>query len=224
MSSDVSQQQILQFMTTEHFALASAKAAVVAETNGRAAIYLSTVSSAVVALAFIGQMSKLGGTFYWFGLAIFAPLFFLGVATFVRLYEAATESMIHARRINRIRHFYVELAPHMAPYFEHRTHDDMRDFFDELAIVPPAHRNRLWEMWEQLVSIAGAVAAINSMLAAVFVGFAVHAALAASNFVGIATGAVMFVLSVWLHVRYQQTRYQRTESRLTTMFPSPART
>ena len=47
-------EQVLQFMTTEHFTLQTAKSATVAEANGRSTLFLSTVSSAVVALAFVG--------------------------------------------------------------------------------------------------------------------------------------------------------------------------
>ena len=52
------QQQILQFMTTEHFTLQTARSATIAEANGRCALFMGSVSSAVVAVAFIGQASK----------------------------------------------------------------------------------------------------------------------------------------------------------------------
>ncbi len=78
------QDQILQFLTTEHFTLQTAKAATVAEANGRAALFLSTVSSAVVALAFIGQVSGMGQAFFVFGFVLFPSLLYLGFVTFER--------------------------------------------------------------------------------------------------------------------------------------------
>ena len=48
------------FATTEHFNLQTARVITVAESNGRASIYLAVVSSNLIALAFIGQMSRLG--------------------------------------------------------------------------------------------------------------------------------------------------------------------
>jgi hypothetical protein len=48
-------QRLLQALTTEHFTLQTARSATIMESNGRSALFLSTVSSAVVALAFIGQ-------------------------------------------------------------------------------------------------------------------------------------------------------------------------
>jgi hypothetical protein len=54
------------FATTEHFNLQSARAVTVSEANGRASISLAALSSNLIALAFIGQMSRLGAAFYAF--------------------------------------------------------------------------------------------------------------------------------------------------------------
>jgi hypothetical protein len=43
---------------TEHFVLQSKRSATIGEANGRAAIYLSTVSSALVAFGFLAQLSS----------------------------------------------------------------------------------------------------------------------------------------------------------------------
>ena len=56
--------------TTEHFSLQTARAITVSEANGRAAIYLAALSSNLIALAFIGQMSQLGVAFYSFALIL----------------------------------------------------------------------------------------------------------------------------------------------------------
>jgi hypothetical protein len=216
---DLPTQQILQFLTTEHYTLQGAKSAIVAETTGRATIYLSSVSSAVVALAFTGQASQLSNAFRMFGIALFLPLFFLGIVTFVRVYETATESMLHARRINRIRHFYVELAPTMAPYVGNHTHDDMQDFFDELAIYRPPNAGGIWRFWQQMVSIAGAIAVVNAMIAGIFFGFVAGAATSLSLAPTIAVGAAVFVVTIALHVRYLNRKYLVAEDHFQSMFP-----
>src|SRR3954453_15751375 len=54
------------FATTEHFNLQTARALPVSEANGRASIYLAALSGNLIALAFVGQMSRLGATFYAF--------------------------------------------------------------------------------------------------------------------------------------------------------------
>ena len=54
------------FATTEHFNLQTARSLTVSEANGRASIYLAALSSNLIALAFIAQVSGLGGAFHAF--------------------------------------------------------------------------------------------------------------------------------------------------------------
>jgi hypothetical protein len=78
------------FATTEHFNLQTARAITVSEANGRASIYLSALSSNLIALAFIGQMSQLGAAFYAFALILMPVLAFVGVSTFLRLVQSSS--------------------------------------------------------------------------------------------------------------------------------------
>jgi hypothetical protein len=66
------------FATTEHFNLQTARAVTVSEANGRASIYLAALSSNLIALAFIGQVSRLGVAFYAFALILLPVLAFVG--------------------------------------------------------------------------------------------------------------------------------------------------
>src|ERR1044071_5368086 len=94
------QQQLLQALTTEHFTLQTARAATIADSNGRAALYLSTVSGAVIALAFIGQVAHVGKVFFLFALALLPALVLLGVLTYLRLLQTAVKDLYYARAIN----------------------------------------------------------------------------------------------------------------------------
>lgn len=211
------QQQILQFMTTEHFTLQTAKSATVAEANGRAALFLSSVSSAVVALAFIGQVSGMGRAFFLFGLVLFPSLLFLGFVTFERAIQTAIENMVLSRGINRLRHYYLERAPEVKRYFIQSAHDDVPGALHNMGIVPSASE------WQHFVTNAGTIAVINSVLTGVFAGmlsgFASSWPLYASGGVGIAA----FVLSVLFHRRYQVRKYVEFEKRLETLFPSDSK-
>jgi hypothetical protein len=89
--------------TTEHFNLQTARAATISEANGRANIYLAALSSNLIALAFIGQMSRLGPDFYAFALLLLPVLAFVGVVTFQRLVQFSFEDIAYARRIARLR-------------------------------------------------------------------------------------------------------------------------
>ena len=205
------QEQILQFMTTEHFTLQTARAATVAEANGRSTLYLGSVSSAVVALAFIGQVSGMSGPFFLFGIVLFPSLFFLGVVTFARVHQTGLEDMIHALEISRIRHYYVEVAPEAAPYFLHSTHDDVAGFFHDMGAAPS------W--FQYFLTTSGSVAVINSVIAGVFAGMLARFALEMPAYFGAGLGIAVFSASVIAHGRYQSIRSMKVVNRLQPLFP-----
>jgi hypothetical protein len=105
------------FVTTEHFNLQTARAVTVSEANGRAAMYLAALSSTLIALAFVGQMSRLGVAFYAFALVLLPVLAFLGLVTFLRLVQSSMEDIAYAHRIGLLRDFYLRLAPELEPHF-----------------------------------------------------------------------------------------------------------
>ena len=90
--------------------------ATVSEADGRASIYLAALSSNLIALAFIGQMSRLGAAFYAFALILLPMLAFMGVVTFQRLVQSSVEDIAYAQRIARLRAFYVGIAPELDPF------------------------------------------------------------------------------------------------------------
>jgi hypothetical protein len=122
------EQQLLQALTTEHFTLQTARSATISDCNGRVALYLSTVSSAVVALAFIGQIAHTGSAFFLFALALLPALVLLGVLTYLRLVETAIEDLFYARAINRIRRHYLDLGPDVQRWFLLAGCDDPHTF------------------------------------------------------------------------------------------------
>jgi hypothetical protein len=164
--NDKNQPHIVQIMMTEHYNLQSGRSITVSDASGRSSLFLSTVSSTLIALAFIGNISHLGTAFFVFALVIFPSLLFLGLVTFERVLQSAIEDVIYARGINRIRHLYVELAPQVQDYFILSTHDDRAGTFLNLAILPS---------WLQLlVTTAGMISVINSILAGAFIGLLVY--------------------------------------------------
>jgi hypothetical protein len=63
MADTTDRQALLSTLTTEHFTLQGARASVVGETGARSSLYLSAVSSALIALVFVAQVSTIGQTF-----------------------------------------------------------------------------------------------------------------------------------------------------------------
>src|SRR5215204_2422006 len=158
-------QRLLQALTTEHFTLQTARSATIMESNGRSALFLSTVSSAVVALAFIGQIADVGQPFFLFALAVLPTLFLLGLLTYLRLAQSASEDLLYSRAINRIRRFYLDLDPAAPSWFLLGGHDDIHGATANMDLVPSSRH--------LLSHTATMVAVTTSMIGGVFVAVAV---------------------------------------------------
>ena len=152
-------------MTTEHFTLQTARAVVNAEISARLQLYMTTLSSAIIALALVGQVSgALGRAFQAFALVLLPVVYFLGAATLARLLQAAAEWRTYGQGMSRIRHWYLEVAPEMAPYFVLPATDDP---WASLAAVGIRRRNA----WQGLLATAPwIVVVVNSVLAGVVAG------------------------------------------------------
>src|SRR5215211_6577124 len=224
--SDDHRQKLLQFMTTEHSALQAGRSATIFETGARAAAFLGTVSSALVALAFVGQVSRLGTAFFASALVLLPTLFFVGLATFERALESSMEDTIYARGISRIRHFYVEMVPQAERYLVGSIHDDLattmaptRGGEAEEATAPA--RGRLNSViMGSFLTMAGAIAVVNSAIVGSFAGLLIRAVVVDSLALSVGVGIVVFLVSVFLHQRHQLARLHQTEQRLPALFPS----
>ena len=113
----MARQMALTALTTEHFVLQSARMATISEANGRSTLYLGTLSSATIAIAFIGSANELGDTFYLFALTLLPSVFLLGIFTFLRLVQTGIEDYIYGLGTVRIREFFIRLDPSAAPFF-----------------------------------------------------------------------------------------------------------
>lgn len=205
--------QSLQCLTTEHFTLQGAKNATIAESNGRTSIFLGTVSSGVVALAFIGQVTGTNEVFYAFALILLPCLFFIGVATFVRVVQTAIEDVIYTRGINRIRHYYVEVAPQIRDYFILPIYDDIAGF------RTPGSRGS--SRWQPFFSASAMIAVINSAIAAVFVGLLGFGLAELSALASIVIGVLFLILTFWPHRLYQLREGRRVAETIPVRFPTP---
>jgi hypothetical protein len=104
------------FVTTEHFTLQTARAATIAESTGRATMFLTAVSGGLVALGLVATASHVGTAFFAFGLVLLPTLSFLGLVTFERTLQSGIEDHGYARRIARVRDYYLDHAPELTQY------------------------------------------------------------------------------------------------------------
>jgi len=213
--SDEQREKMLQFMATEHSELQAGRSATIFETGGRTAVFLGTVSSTLIALAFIGQISRLGTAFFAFALVLLPTLFFLGLVTFERAMELGVEDYIYAVGMSRIRHFYVELVPQAERYFVGSIHDDF-----STTLAPTVFGMPVGLAWQSLLTVPGAIAIVNSVILGSFASLLVRAVAVESLALSVGVGIAVFVVSVLLHRRHQITRWRQIEQRLPTLFPS----
>ncbi len=150
------------FATTEHFNLQTARAATISEANGRATNYLAALSSSLIALAFIGQMSRLGPAFNAFALIVLPVLAFIGFITFERLVQLSHEDHAYAQRIARLRDFYLSVAPGLAPYVL-----VVRGVGAGSWVNGRAPRTTAWQL---TLTPAGMIAVVNSVVLAACAG------------------------------------------------------
>jgi hypothetical protein len=208
--------QVLTIMTTEHYNLQSGRAMTIADANGRASLFMGTVSTSLVALAFVGGISRsgasLGQSFYVFALVLFPSLVFLGLVTFERVLQSGTEDIIYAHGINRIRHLYQEHAPEMRPYFVLSAHDDNTSVMGNMAMRSG---------WMQIfLSTAGMIAVITSILVGAFVGLLLAALFNLPLGATVGAGVAACLVSVALLQRYQWQAWGRSSAALSVRFPS----
>ena len=187
----------MTFATTEHFNLQTARAATVSEANGRATIYLAALSSGLIALAFIGQMSRLGPAFDAFALIVLPVLAFIGVVTFERLVQLSLEDIAYAQRIGRLRVFYIDVAPDLVSYLL-----VVRGVSAQASMNGAAPRPTGWQL---TLTTAGMVAVVNSVVLGSCTGLLLRTldvrSLAAILFAGATVGAA--ALSIHRHHQCQ---------------------
>jgi hypothetical protein len=185
------------FATTEHFNLQTARAITVSEANGRAGAYLAALSTNLIALAFIGQMSRLGTAFYAFALILLPVMAFVGLVTFLRLVQSSIEDIAYAHRIGRLREFYVRLSPELEPYVL-IVHGSDRSAASRGGEEPEP------TAWQLTLTAAGMVAVVNSVVVAACAGLALTAAGVNSLALPLACGAVTGAGAFSLHERHHR--------------------
>src|SRR6059058_5138474 len=106
----------VNFVTTEHFALQSARAATIAESTGRATMFLTSASGGLIALGLVATATGVGTAFYAFGLVLLPTLAFVGLVTFERALQIGLEDHLLMRRIALLREYYLREAPELGRY------------------------------------------------------------------------------------------------------------
>ena len=205
-------QALLTMLTTEHFTLQGSRATTVSESSSRAALYMGSVSSTLIALGFLAQVSQLGDAFDVFALVVLPTLFALGVFTFVRTVESSVEDVLYGRAINRIRAYYLEMAGPEARWFVMKGHDDALGVLANMGLRP--------SRWQLYFTVSTMVATVNSVVGGSAVAIFVGRVFDSSLGVAVAAGVVAAALSFAAFRRWDRILHQRSGGYDEVLFPS----
>jgi hypothetical protein len=197
----LARQLAVSALTTEQFNLQSARMGTITEANGRATLYLSTLSSAVIAIAFVGQANQLGDPFYLFALVVLPPVFLLGVFSFLRLVQTSIEDIVYAVGSFRIRQYFLGLDPAAAPFFPPTDPRGMTKL-ERIGVVSTGPL-------QMLLTAASMVACINAIVGGVAVALALRSLLEASVPVSAVVGTLVGLGLAALFFAYQVRRFRR---------------
>lgn len=157
---------LLSIVTTEHFTLQGARATAISDANGRTGFFLATLSAVTVSLAFVAQIGGgISDAFALFAVILLPLLLFIGLATFERLLQLAIENIRCVVAINRLRHYYLEIAPELESHITLSPFDDMAGVLASLGSV----RTRM-RPWDLVISNAGIIGVVDALLAAIVTG------------------------------------------------------
>jgi hypothetical protein len=186
------------FVTTEHFTLQGARSQTVAESTGRASMFLSAVSGGLVALGLIATASNAGAAFYAFGLILLPTLAFVGLVTFDRTLQSGIEDHGYTRRIARLRGYYFQYAPELVGY---------------LLSVPPTERLRIQGLrggrWQGFLTVAGMVGVVTAVLAGSAAGLLAAVVSGHSLVAALVAGVLIAVVALLWLMRYQRSAWER---------------
>jgi hypothetical protein len=192
----------VNFVTTEHFALQSARAATIAESTGRATMFLTSASGGMIALGLVATASGVGTAFYAFGLVLLPTLAFVGLVTFERAVQIGLEDYLLMRRIVLLREYYFREAPELQQYLVNVP-------LSEVLTAGSLLAGRAQFGGQSLRTVAGMVGVITAVLAGATAGLVAIAAASHSLAAALISGVVVALAAVIVLMRFQMRAYRR---------------
>ncbi|MET9251906.1 hypothetical protein [Nonomuraea sp. NPDC003709] len=190
---------LMSAIVTEHFVLQSAAGTTVSEAIGRSSLYLSALSSSLIALGFAAQTP---GLLSPFAAAALPTVFLLGVFTSARLVDTGVQNVLYLSGIARIRGYYRTLDPEAARYFARwgASEGETDDALGSLAVKSGPLAG--------LFTAASVIAIINGVLAGVCLALLTYNLVTDHHLpAALAVGLVTAAACLTVFFRYQHHRY-----------------
>jgi hypothetical protein len=187
----------LQILTTEHWSLLATRALSWNEAFSRAAMFLSVLTGAVVALALVAQVTSFEEGFVTFALLILPVVLFVGVATFLRLVAINHEDVGWVVGMNLLRRAYLSAAPDLGPYFITGSSDDEKGIMTTMGARPGPG-----SFAHEFVTTPGVIAVVDGVIAGA-IGGIVILRLGVSAPIAIGLAVVISIVTLALHLLHQ---------------------
>ncbi len=182
---------------TELSVLQAVASATISESSTRSLIYLSTLSSGLVAVGFAADSPALLSTLTF---TVLPTIFMLGWFTVVRLVDTTVENITVRRRMERIREYFVTLDPRAPALI---ALDDPRT--GELGIR--------YSRSSFLFTMASMIAAVNGVLGGALVALALVTGLGVPAPVAQTAGATIGVTLLAATLTYERRRIRAATAR-----------
>jgi hypothetical protein len=206
MDDDAKQAAFMSALVTEHFVLQSAASTTVSEASGRASLYLSAVSSSLVAMGFAAQAH---GVFLPFAGAVIPALLVMGFFTIVRLVDTGVQNLRYLAGIAHIRAYYRTLTPEAPSYFTPWGEGvPAQDEAGGEASEALAALSRRRGVITSVGTTASLISAINSLVAGAGAALALDRLLGGHRLaVAVPAGVAVAVAAQLVFYAYQYRRY-----------------
>jgi hypothetical protein len=159
-------ERALYILTAEHSSQASARSLAYNEAFTRIGNFLSFVSISFVALALIAQATSFSDPFLGIAAITLTFDFVIGVITFGRILGTTSDDLRAVQAMARVRHGYLQIAPHLEPYFSDGTTDDRDGVMRTYRVPERGLRGALYA----LTTSTGMTAIIDALLGGVLAG------------------------------------------------------
>jgi len=188
-----------QFLATEHWSLLATRSMSWNESFARSSMFLTSLSTATVALALVGSATSFGHEFVAFALVVLSITLFLGVATFARLVQVNNEDLYWVAGMNRLRGVYARLEPGIDDEFVAGTSLDVKGF----ALTYGAMDVTGFSPLHVFVTTPGVVAIVSSVIGGAIAGLLVIQ-VASSMTAAIGVGFAVAIVATALLIAYQR--------------------
>jgi hypothetical protein len=190
MTDEKTPPEFMSALVTEHFALQSAASSTISESGSRVAIYLSALSSGLVAIGFASSSPHALAALAF---TVLPTVFILGWFTVVRLIDTSVANVVSLRRIELIRGYYASIVPSAAAYFQAD---------DPITGTQGVRYGR----WSFLFTMASMVIVVNSVLGGAAVALVFDLGVTVPVAVATAIGVVAGLIFLVLGLRYEHQR------------------